>query len=83
MITDWRTLDAIVERAGRQEVEIRTKVLGHTCCAVRLQTLDSGAPISVYTGAKKLGHGGDSMVSRVYGQLRAIAHQSDAGRVPG
>jgi hypothetical protein len=44
---------------------------------VRLQALDSGSPISVYTVAKELGHGGDSMVRRVYGHLGAIRHRSE------
>ncbi len=78
MITDWRkSLDAIAERAGWKEGEIRTKAFRHTYCAARLQTLDSGAPISVYTVAKELGHGGDSMVRRVYGHLGAIRHRSE------
>jgi integrase len=41
----------------------------HTYCAARLQTLDQGAPVSVYTVAKELGHGGETMVRRVYGHL--------------
>jgi hypothetical protein len=36
-------------------------------CAARLHTLDQGAPVSVYTVAKEMGHGGESMVRRVYG----------------
>ena len=78
MITDWRkSLDAVAERAGWKEGEIRAKAFRHTCCAARLQTLDSGAPISVYTVAKELGHGGDSRVRRVYGRLGAIRHRSE------
>src|SRR5690606_15050433 len=78
MITDWRkSLDAIAERAGWKEGEIRTKAFRHTYCAARLQTLDSGAPVSVYTVAKELGHGGDSMVRRVYGHLGTIRHRSE------
>ena len=78
MITGWRkSLDAVAERAGWKEGEIRTKAFRHTYCAARLQTLDSGAPISVYTVAKELGHGGDSMVRRVYGHLGSIRHRSE------
>ena len=47
--------------------EIRTKIFRHTYCAARLQTLDRGFPISTYTVARKLGHGGDSLIKRVYG----------------
>ena len=60
MIVDFRKqLDTIAERAGWQEGEIRSKAFRHTYCASRLQTLDGGAPISPYTVARELGHGGD------------------------
>ena len=42
--------------------KIRTKIFRHTYCAARLQTLDQGFPISTYTVARKLGHGGDSLI---------------------
>jgi integrase len=58
-----------VVRAGWQPGEIRSKMFRHTYCAARLQTLDQGAPVSAYTVAKELGHGGESMVRRVYGHL--------------
>lgn len=78
MLTDWRkTLDAIAERAGWQPGQVRSKMFRHGYCAARLQTLDSGAPISVYTVAKELGHGGDSMVKRVYGHLGTVRHRSE------
>jgi hypothetical protein len=48
-----------------------------TYCGARLQTLDQGAPISMYTAAKELGHGGDSMVKRVYGHLGQVRDRSD------
>jgi integrase len=54
-----------------------TKAFRHAFRAARLQTLDNGAPVSVYTVAKELGHGGDSMVRRVYGHLGAIRHRSE------
>jgi integrase len=55
--------------AEREPGEIRTKIFRHTYCAARLQTLDGGQPISVYTVARELGHGGDSLMKRVYGHL--------------
>lgn len=78
MLTDWRKpLDAIAERAGWKAGEIRSKVFRHTYCAARLQTLDRGAPVSDYTVAKELGHGGRALVDRVYGHLGEIRHRSD------
>ncbi len=50
----------------------------HTYCAARLQTLDQGAPVSIYTVARELGHGGDSMVKRVYGHLGSVRHRAEA-----
>jgi integrase len=50
MVTDWRkTRDRVAERAGWKAGEIRSKRFRHTYCAPRLQTLDHGAPVSVYT----------------------------------
>jgi len=50
----------------------------HTYCATRLQTLDAGAPVSTYTVAREMGHGGESMVRRVYGHLGQVRHRSEA-----
>ncbi len=78
MLTDFRkSLDAIAARAGWKPGEIRSKMFRHTYCAARLQTLDRGAPISEYTVAKELGHGGRAMVERVYGHLGQIRHRSE------
>ena len=68
MLVDARKMfDAVGERAGWKAGEIRSKRLRHTYCSVRMQTLDNGAPISPFTVARELGHGGESLVRRVYG----------------
>jgi len=78
MVRDVRkALDSIGETAGWKPGEIRTKMFRHTYTAARLQTTDRGAPVSVFTVAKDLGHGGDSLVKRVYGHLGTIRHRSD------
>ena len=78
MVKDLRKpLDAIAERAGWQAGEIRAHMLRHTYCAARLQTLDGGAPVSPYTVGRELGHGGRSMVDRVYGHLGELRHRSE------
>ncbi len=78
MITDVRkALDRIAGRAGWKPGEIRSKMFRHTYCAARLQTLDHGAPVSPFTVAKELGHGGDSLVKRIYGHLGEVRHRSD------
>jgi len=79
MLTDFRKLlDAVALRAGWEEGDIRSKMFRHTYCATRLQTLDAGAPVSTYTVAREMGHGGESMVRRVYGHLGQVRHRSEA-----
>ncbi len=71
-------MGTVAERAGWKAGEIRSKMFRHTYCAARLQTLDQGAPVSIYTVARELGHGGDSMVKRVYGHLGTVRHRAEA-----
>ncbi len=79
MLTDFRKLlDAVAATAGWKAAEIRGKMFRHTYCAARLQTLDQGAPVSVYTVARELGHGGDAMVKQVYGHLGDVRQRSAA-----
>lgn len=78
MLTDVRKLlDSIGELAGFDAGDVRTRIFRHTYCAARLQTLDHGEPVSEYTVARELGHGGDSLVKRVYGHLGTIRHRSE------
>jgi integrase len=77
MLRDIRgLLDRLGERAGWKAGEIRARMFRHTYCSARLQTLDHGAPVSPYTAAKELGHGGQSMVDRVYGHLGTVRHRA-------
>ena len=79
MLTDFRKLlDAVAMRAGWNEGDIRSKMFRHTYCATRLQTLDSGAPVSTYTVAREMGHGGEAMVRKVYGHLGQVRHRAEA-----
>jgi integrase len=78
MLTDSRKLlDHIAERAGWKAGEIRSKALRHTYCAARLQTLDGGAPVSIYTVSRELGHTSPAMVQRVYAHLGTVRHRSE------
>ena len=79
MLTDFRKLlDAVAVRAGWKAGEIRSKMFRHTYCAARLQTVDQGAPVSTYTVAREMGHGGEAMVRRVYGHLGQVRHRAEA-----
>ncbi len=78
MLTDARKpIDHITERAGWKPGEIRTKMFRHTYCAARLQTLDGGAPIPLYTVSRELGHTSQAMVQKVYSHLGTIRHRSE------
>lgn len=78
MVTDFRkALDAVAKRLGYKGGEVRSKAFRHTYCAARLQSLDQGAPVSVYTVGKELGHGGDALVKRVYGHLGSVRHRAE------
>jgi integrase len=78
MLTDPRKLiDHVAERAGWKAGEIRSKVFRHTYCAARLQTLDGGAPVSLYTVSRELGHTSQAMVLKVYSHLGSIRHRSE------
>jgi len=50
----------------------------HTYCAARLQTVDQGAPVSTYTVSREMGHGGETMVRKVYGHLGQVRHRAEA-----
>ena len=78
VLTDVRKLiEAVAMRAGWKADEVTSKMFRHTYAAARLQTLDQGAPVSVYTVARELGHGGETMVRRVYGHLGQVRHRAE------
>jgi integrase len=79
MITDVRkVLDAVAARTERWKAgEIRTKSFRHTYTAARLQTLDNGAPVALFTVSRELGHSGTDMVEKVYGHLGDVKHRSE------
>lgn len=78
MLTDVRKmLDAVGARVGYAARELNLYDFRHTYCAARLQTLDGDAPVSPYTVGQELGHGGDSLVKRVYGHLGTVRHRAD------
>lgn len=80
MVTDIRKmLDRIAVRAGLEAGQVRAHGLWHTCTAARIQTLDRGAPVSVYTVARELGHRSTSMIEDRYGHLhdRSVAGGSE------
>lgn len=80
MVSDIRKmLDRIAVRAGLERGQVRAHGLRHTYTAARIQTLDRGAPVSIYTVARELGHRSTSMIEDRYGHLhdRAVAGGTD------
>lgn len=72
-----RLLDQVAGRAGWKRGEIRHRIFRHTYCAARLQPLDRGAPVSLCTVSRELGHGSEEMVRRVYSHLGTVRHRSE------
>ncbi len=70
-------LDRVAMRAGWKAREINARMFRHAYCAARLQTLDHGAPVSVYTVSRELGHGSTDMVEKVYSHLGTVRHRSE------
>jgi integrase len=78
MIRDLRkALDNVRRSCTISAGAIRPYAFRHTYCAARLQTLDHGQPISPWTVAREMGHGGRALVDRVYGHLGEIRHRSE------
>ncbi|MBA3496804.1 MAG: hypothetical protein H0T86_06840 [Gemmatimonadales bacterium] len=65
-------------RRSSSVISDRTRApLRHSYCAARLQTLDGGAPVSIYTVSRELGHTSPAMVQRVYAHLGTIRHRAE------
>lgn len=78
MLTDTRKLlDHVAARAGWTRGEIRTRMFRHGYAAARLQTLDHGAPVSLYTVSRELGHSSQVMVEKTYSHLGEIRMRSE------
>jgi len=77
MLTDFRkVLDAVAVRAGWKPSEITPKMFRHTYASARLQTTDHGAPVSIFTVSRELGHGSENLVKRIYGHLGTVRHRA-------
>ena len=66
--------DCVIEFAP---AKVHAQAFRNTYCAVRMQTLDGGAPVSVYTVARELGHSSTSMVERIYGHVGEVRHRAE------
>ena len=73
-----RLIDRAALRSGWKSRELSSRVFRHTYCAARLQTTDQGAPVSIYTVSRELGHESEDMVRRVYAHLGTVRHRAEA-----
>jgi integrase len=48
----------------------------HTSASARLQATDHGAPVSIFTVSRELGHGSESFVKEIYGHLGTVRHRA-------
>ena len=69
----------VKDKQGRPVLRstVKNHMLRHTYTAARLQALDHGAPVSIFTVGRELGHGGDALVKRIYGHLGELRHRAE------
>jgi len=72
-----KLLDRVAARVGWPERSINMYILRRSFTAATRQLLDGGEPISTYTVAKWLGHGGTALVERVYSHLGEVRRRSN------
>jgi integrase len=71
-------LDRILREAGIEKPEGQEwHLFRHTYTALRLQTTDHGAPISLWSVARELGHKSVSQIEGTYGHLLNVRHRVD------
>ena len=76
MLDDMRgSLGAAITKAEIKK-EVTFTTLRHTYAATRIQTLDHGAPISLYTVASEMGHQGINLIEKRYGHLQVTRHRA-------
>ncbi len=62
-------------RAGWKAGELTPKIFRHTYASARLQTMDHGAPVSIFTVGRELSHGSEALVKRIYGHFGTVRHR--------
>lgn len=65
------------ERTKDLDKAVTSHTLRHTYCAARIQTLDQGAPVSLYTVAREMGHKDLKMIQDHYGHLMDTRHRAE------
>lgn len=76
MLSDLRGSIAAILEAAKIEKRVTFTTLRHTYASTRIQTLDNGAPVSLYTVAREMGHQGVNQIEKTYGHLQSTRHRS-------
>jgi integrase len=75
MLTDLRgSLSRALRNAGIDK-RVTLHTLRHCYTAARLQTTDNGAPVSVFTVMRELGHRSIDLIETTYGHLLDVRHR--------
>jgi integrase len=69
MLQDVRDAFASAAEKAKITKAITHHTLRHTYAAVRLQTVDAGEPVALYTVARELGHAGTGQIESTYGHV--------------
>jgi integrase len=70
-----RQLDRIGDRAGLANP--RLHAFRHSYTAARIQTLEHGAPVSLWQVALELGHQSTAMIEKRYGHLAKVTERKE------
>ena len=71
-------LAKVFEQAGLAKPKGREwHLFRHTYTAMRLQTLDRGEPVAIWTVKTELGHGSIEQIEDTYGHLQEVRHRLD------
>jgi integrase len=72
-----KALDRVGAMAGFAPGFVRTKAFRHTYGSMRIQTVDGGEPVAIYTVSRELGHRDTKMVEQTYGHLLTRRHRRE------
>jgi integrase len=78
MLTDFRkVVNRVSVPAGWEAGAITSKMFRHSYASSRLQTVDRGAPVALWTVKQEMGHGSGDMIREVYGHLGSTRHRAE------
>ena len=64
-------METAVEKMKIDKKRVTHYTLRYSYAAIRLQTVDAGEPVALYTVARELGHSGTAQIESTYGHVLA------------